>query len=452
MIGVTAGFTVVMGIIALMCRPGMAIGILIASMMIWPEFLRIPVGPAEMSAPRLIALMLVAKLVASGRTRTFKFTAIDKVIVLMWVWIVIASILSGSDSARTTRFIGMFFDTVLMFYVARLSFRSAEDLRGLAMPLLFVAAYMCFMGWWEASTSTSPYMGLDRYRGWVWIEKAPEYRLGFLRAKTTMSVHIIFGMSMMLMAGIAWALRSHPRIKTISTMAAFFAAAGAFSSMSSGPWIAMILLIICNAYIFNTKLIKPTLYMLFAMALFIEIASNRHFYNLIDYLALNSSTAWYRTRLIEVAASQWRDYWLFGLGNKSIAYWGALLDGRRHVDVVNHFIIVALNGGLAAMFMYMYVHVSAIRHAIKARKGSKDKGRRRALFCLASTLIALDVASLSAGLYGPALLMSNILLGLLTSMALSWQERPVMRPRQQPEQVQGMGKEVLASQVPKSHY
>ncbi len=280
---------------------------------------------------------------------------------------------------------------------------------------------------------------MDAYRTWVWIAKEPEFRLGMMRAKVSTSVHIYYGMAMMLIAGIAWAIRANPRVRKMSTFTALFAAVGGLASMSSGPWLAIVTLIFCNMYILRPSLIKPTLYVMLAFAIFLELASNRHFYNLIDYLALNSTTAWYRTRLLEVAVEQWRDYWIFGSSGIDINYWGGLLDGRRHIDLVNHFVIVAVNGGIPAFLMYVFSHVNAVRYGAKTRKTSKDPYRRKLIFFLISALIALDVSSMSVGLFEQPLILTNILLGMLVSAGVAWNEVPARtgRPAAAPQMPQG---------------
>ncbi|MEH6475005.1 MAG: hypothetical protein V7727_04920 [Sneathiella sp.] len=428
MIGITALITAGFGGLALLLRPGGAFGILIVSMLVWPEYLRIPVGPAEMSAPRLVALALLVRLIMLGRHRGIKLCSVDWLVFFLWLWTLFATIVSGSDSFKITSTIGSGFDTVLMYFVARLAIRSILDIRAMALPLFGLAIFMAAMGWMEAITFNSPYLGLDKYRGWIWIEKGLDTRYGMLRAKVSTSVHIYFGIAMMIITGIAWAIKSDPKIRKMSFFTALFAATAAFSAISSGPWLGVFILIFCNAFILKPSIIKPSLYMMMALAILLELVSNRHFYNLIDYIALNSGTAYYRTKLMEVAVSQWRDYWLVGVGDKSIQYWGSLVDSRLHVDLVNQFVIVAVNGGIPAFVMYLFVHINAIRYAIKARRKSIEKPYRNLLFCLVCTLIALDFSSLSVGLFGPPSLLANLLLGMMVSISMSWKSVETRQP------------------------
>jgi hypothetical protein len=86
---------------------------------------------------------------------------------------------------------------------------------------------------------------------------------------------------------------------------------------------------------------------------------------------------------------------------------------------------VATSGGIPAFLMYIFSHVNAVRYAAKARKKSKDPYRRKFIFFLISALIALDVSSMSVGLFGPPLLLTNILLGMLVSAGVAWREVPM---------------------------
>src|ERR1043166_1938838 len=60
----TIAVAVVASIAALVLRPGRATGVIVMSMLLWPEYLRVPMGLAQMSAPRIAAFFLAARMVA----------------------------------------------------------------------------------------------------------------------------------------------------------------------------------------------------------------------------------------------------------------------------------------------------------------------------------------------------------------------------------------------------
>jgi len=396
---------------------GAAVGVIVFAMIVWPEYLRILIGPVAFSIPRLAALFLMLRLTAKGKHRKIKKNDIDILVVAIWLWIILATVIEGSQISYTTQMIGRGLDTALMYFIARMSFQDESDLKEFYTWLAITAIVMCILGVVESTASYSPYMGLTQFREWHWIDKANSYRLGLLRAKASTSVHIYFGMFMMMVAGMLWSIRKYVDNKfryKIVLLSAFIAA---LTSMSSGPWLASAFIIIFAQLEKRTKYIKPILITMVIFAVFLEISSNRHFYNLIDYLALNSGTAWYRTRLLEIAVNNINEYWLFGVGSNMPHHWAQQLDGRLHIDIVNHFLMIGLYGGLPAMFMYIAIHVKTFKNAILARRKYADEKLRSLLFGMLATILALDISSMSVSLFGPPLLLSYILIGITVSLS-----------------------------------
>jgi hypothetical protein len=116
-----------------------------------------------------------------------------------------------------------------------------------------------------------------------------------------------------------------------------------------------------------------------------------------------------------VAFNQWQEYWLFGTGGVTPNHWGPMIDGRWYVDLVNHFVILALYGGFINFILYIASHILAVKAAVKTWRCSPDSRHRIMVFGFAATLIALDTTSMSVGIFGPPMLLSYILLGFLVS-------------------------------------
>ncbi len=394
---------------------GAALGVLVISMLLWPEFIRVPLGLVQMSAPRFVAFFLLFKLFSRAKRQGMRFGKVDTLVIALWLWTVFATLMADAETAQVTQMIGRGLDTTLMYFIARFSLANQKDIHGLILMLGIGAVIMCAAGVYEAVTWHSPYQRLTG--GAARIEGYSEIRMGMLRAQVSTQQSIYFGLAMMIVTGILWALRGFVEKVFAFRLALAASLIAALSSLSSGPWIGVAALVGANLYFNRISWIKPTLYLLLAMSVVLEIVSNRHFYHLIDYFALDPRTAWYRTRLVEIAFSQWQDYWLVGVGSQWPHHWAAMLDGRQHIDVVNNFIMIALYGGLPAMFMYIASHVVAFKWGIAAFKETASMPRQKLLFGLMATLLALDFSSLSVGLFGPPLLLGSILLGLLVSGA-----------------------------------
>lgn len=416
--GPTIIISVLCVIAALVATPARAMCVLIVGMVAWPDYLRIEMGLSQMSVARFTAIALLIRLMMSPRRAGLKLHLVDWLVIIWWVWDVIANMLAGAESSHVNWTIGRAMDTVFPYFCARLAFQSMSDLRECFWPMAMLAAFNCLAGVYESVTFGSPYERLFAYHEWIWMSKEGEFRLGFLRAKAGFAHAIYWGMANVLLAGLLLAIRPLAPARWAGWLAFSCAVVAALTSLSSGPMGAIVILVLCAAISAVPSLIRPAIWTTIGMCIFFEAVSNRHFFQLIDYLALNKSTGWYRAKLIEVAAARWHEYWAVGVGGRWPHHWGMLIDGRQHVDVVNNYIIVALSGGLVGMLLFAAVQVRSMIHGVRGYRATS--GSRRKVFAgLVSTLVAVMCASMSVGLYGPPNTMGFIHVGIMTSLGLA---------------------------------
>lgn len=428
--------------IAMMFGPmGRGIGLIIASALIWPEYLRVPVGPAQMSAPRIAAMALLIRAAATPHGPPFRWRGVDSCVFFGWAWILTAAFITKADQVQITFLIGSFFDTVLMYFAARFAVRTAADFKAMLPPLVAAGIWMGFFGAAEAMTTRSPYQILERYGSWeAWFIKPPDFRLGMLRAQGSTGHAIYFGMAMTALVGMIFALRKFAGTWLGWLPGLGMAILGAFSSLSSGPYIALMLTFILNSFHFMRSLVKPAAIAAAVVAIFAEFASNRHFWDLIDYLALNKGTGWYRSRLLEVAAANWHEWWLAGTGTRPLDHWGQQLDGRNHVDLVNNYVIIAVRGGFLGLGLYLVAKFLAIRDAIRMGSVGREPWSSCG-FALAACFLAISTAEMSVGLFGPVLLMSYMLMGVMVQDAPVRQgvPAPARTPKRRPQSTPARG-------------
>lgn len=414
MTGITLLVSIFFTVIALRSKPGVALSMVIISGLVWPGYLRIPMGLAQMSAPRIVALaLLVSYLLAPGKRR-FNLNRMDYIVISLFIWTVLANIIAGAKFSTISTQIGDSMDTVLMYFVARICIQTRKDLIDMVMPLSLVVLYLGLMGIYEAVTYDSPYHQLIRYHQWMWVEKEPELRLGLLRARVSTSHYIYFGMAMLVLVGFVASLRGiarkHVRHWKVTYAALFVGGLGIFSSLSSGPIAGAFIFVVLTAYYYQPSLIRPSLWGLVAMCLVVEVASNRHFYELVDYFALSGTTAYYRTRLLEVAIANFGEYALAGTGGVRPDHWGMQIDGRGHVDLVNNYVLIAVESGFLGVILFFAIQIGAIRRAISIYRHG-DKAAKIYGFTIGAVIIALMISSISVGLFNPALMISYMLYG-----------------------------------------
>lgn len=414
MTAVTFLVAIIFTVIALRSKPGVALSMVIASGLLWPVFLRVPMGLMQMSAPRIVALALLVQYLLSPGKRKFKLNRLDQIVIFLFVWTVLANIIAGAPFQIISTQIGSSMDTVLMYFVARICIQTRGDLIDMVMPLSLVVLYMGLMGIYEAVTYNSPYQQLMRYHQWMWVAKDPELRLGLLRAKVSTSHYIYYGMTMLLSVGFLASLRGiarkHVRQWKVTYAALFVGGLGIFSSLSSGPIAGAFIFMVLTAYYYQPSLIRPSLWGFIGLCVFLEVASNRHFYELVDYFAMSGTTAYYRTRLLEVAVANFGEYALVGTGGVRPDHWGMQIDGRGHVDLVNNYVLVAVESGLLGLILFFSIQIGAIRRAISIYRHG-DKAAKIYGFTIGAVIIAVMISSISVGLFNPALMISYMLYG-----------------------------------------
>ncbi len=407
--------------VVLCVRPGVGLGVLIAVTLLWPEYVRVPMGIAQMSAPRFVAIALVLR--HMGRwTRLHQHPA-DWLVLAGYLLSVVAVLAEGASSRLITSTVGRFLDTVLLYAAARLCLVTFDDLKAMRWPLVVTAFGVGAMAGIESVSKSflfgSYYFGagngeisIGEGRGGV-----GQMRWGMMRAQVTTAHPIYFGVAMTIVTGFTLAMRrALPPSLWWGTVAA--AAAGVFFSLSSGAWTAAMLLVLFLPFARWAWMLKPAMGGFVLLCIATEFLSSRHFYYLICYIGLSNDTAWYRVKLLEVAAHYLPDYWLFGYGDRSWEHWGLSIDGRFFIDCVNNYIFIAAMNGLVTMLCYLLAKVLVVWGIAKAWK-KLDRERKWVAFALAATVVAVALAECSVSVFGPALILNAVLLGA-TASASGW--------------------------------
>lgn len=189
-------------------------------------------------------------------------------------------------------------------------------------------------------------------------------------------------------------------------------ALGVFSSMSSGPILAAMLAVMFIAFYRYRRYWKIVVVFLIIMFSLVEIISNRHFYDVIGRFTFDSRTAWYRSKLIDVALFQggMSSHWLTGYGLIDPG-WSSKIDNRDHTDVVNHYLLVLCRYGIIGLIPFIVVIVSAFKMIIKSFQESILERDRWLIWCLAGALFGLLVSMFTVSLFGPPTSIFYILFG-----------------------------------------
>ena len=404
-------------------RPGRAMAVVVGAMLLYADYLRIPMGLAQMSASRLVALALLARMLFRPERGEFRWCWADGIVVAIYFWNLFANVMSDAGQERMVFLVGNGLDTALIYFCARLALGRLEHRRDMVVPVCWMLIWLGFWGFVESFTSYTIYEKFRQYHAWRWMDKGLQYRellgIRLLRAEGSASHSIYFGVSMFCLMALLISFASLRRYSRLTLVAIGFGLAGIVSSLSSGPQLSTTVFFGIGLLYFRPHWIKAGLIGVVVLGVLAEIASNRHFYHLVDYINIAGGGSFYRNRLLEVAVRFLPEYWLFGYGGPENHphHWGPEIDGRRHVDVVNHYVLLAIYSGVTAPILYLIAQALVLRQAVVTWRVAGLRVRRMA-FLQAAALIGVALGCLAVSLFAPAIGLIYLLMGTMAQQPL----------------------------------
>jgi hypothetical protein len=309
-----------------------------------------------------------------------------------------------------------------------------------------IGLYQCFTG-------DNPVGFMRQYSAWLpGFEYQPLARRGLYRANVTFYVSIMYGLFFAMFGPVcAGLLYTQTRHKTFYWIGLMLMGAGIFASMSSTPMLAGMLSVIFIIFYRWRRYYKPVIVMIIVMCLSVEIISNRHFYDVLGGFTLEPKTAWYRSKLIDVALFQggMSGHWLVGFGNDVEPGWCARIDERQHTDIVNQYILVLSRYGLLGLIPFLAFNVEAVRRMIVAYKAGETRRDKWLVWCLAAALFGLYGAFMTVSLFDQAPNIYFMLLGfvgVMPTLVLTETERAIGSARRSPHII-GLQETVLTHNI-----
>jgi hypothetical protein len=410
MVTITLLISVLASIMVFFASPVHGLVVYLAAFVYYPSYLSAPIGTIDFTVRRIVILAIFAKLfLQTDLLGRFKFTILDKLVITYFL----VEILSGATTTQSLEAFlenraGAIFDMVLPYFAVRIIIINKDRYISLLKGMLFSVAPLAIFGFYQCLTSRNL---IDFIPGQYYSE--PQMRLGFYRAALTFSHPIMFGLYFAMLgpvcAGLWYSIRKN---RWLYLIALSLMALGVFSSMSSGPILAALLTIVFIAFYRFRQYWKIVIAVVILMCGSIEIISNRHFYDVLGRFTLSSRTAWYRSKLIDVALFQggMSGHWLTGYGLVDPG-WSAKIDNRDHTDVVNHYLLVLCRYGIIGLIPFIAIIASAFKMIIKSFQASMLDSDKWLIWCLAGVLFGLLVSLFTVSLFGPPTSIFYILFG-----------------------------------------
>lgn len=419
MTNVTLAIAFAASALALCLRPTYGLIVYIAVLVWYPPYLTIPIGTIDFNANRIVILALYANILfRENMLRGFRLILLDKLVVVYFL----GEILALSFTTPVAEFLenraGACVDTLLPYFAVRMIIKTREHYVTVLKSILFIAAPLAIAGFYQCITGVNPVGFLRKYHAWKNAGELKWNRYGFWRAEVTFPMSIMYGLFFATFGpaclGIKRILKKHVGLFCIGLGLVVI---GIFSSMSTGPMLAAILAFSFILFYRWRQHWKTATIIIVIMCSLIEVGSNRHFYDVFTRFALNSTTAYYRGRLVEVALFEggMAGHWICGYGFADPG-WGPRITGYSYTDIVNHYVKVLANYGLVGFALFVPIIFEAVRRTVRAFKDCVLAADRWLVWCLASSLFGLLAAMNSVSLFGQPITCFYLLLGFCAIM------------------------------------
>ncbi|KAF0162131.1 MAG: hypothetical protein FD157_3992 [Rhodocyclaceae bacterium] len=247
-------------------------------------------------------------------------------------------------------------DVVLPYYVVSRSLKNLQSFRDALMSFVVGAMILAAISIFEIARHWLLYSKLDTAMGLTWEFGDYLDRDESLRASATSGQPIVLGYIMAVAFGFLLYLR-----RTISSTALWVAGlalivAGEITPISRGPWIgfaAVLLAYLALGHKSGARLGTLALVGLLASPLLFTTAIGEKIIDLLPFVGtIDTGNIGYRQRLLELSLQIIGYSPLFGMPDFLI-YLEELRQGQGIIDMVNSYLIIALNSGLVGLSLFL---------------------------------------------------------------------------------------------------
>ena len=405
-------------ILVLLLRPVYALAVYFGVLVWYPEYLRVSIGTIDISVGRIVVTVLLLRcLCDEGLRRKFIWSKFDKLITLsMALYVGIYCITHPFFQAFENRG-GFLIDTWFTYLAVRLILTDKRAIVSFIKTIAVILAPLAIYGLVESITHWQPFFQLTRFRTWraTVVEGiiAGERRWGLTRAIGPFSHFIMFGGCFALFLPLIWTLR-HQRgyWRKLAYPLCGLAIIGAFSSMSSGPWSVLIVVLFCLVMERFKRWAKPLLITIVLWCIFVSAVSNRSFYQILySHANLAGGNHWQRVRLIDAAIENFDEWWLAGYGGKDPGWHGTYFWGH-FTDVNNEFIKMGIEYGILGLLAFCGVLAMAFYRLVRAGSQTKDKQLKSLYWSLGVALVGLIVMMQGVSIFGQMNALFYVILGI----------------------------------------
>jgi len=369
------------------------------------------IGPFNLFSIRLLVLAGIIRIFLRRETIAGGFGRLDA---LMVVWALSATFTSlfRDDAEAALKFnFGMAFNACGVYFLLRAFCTSRQDVvRLCAMTSLLLVPVAVEM-YAEHVTSYNAFSALGG------LSESPQVRDGRIRAQGPLAHPILAGTVGAVALPLAIGLWSRHRRIALCGIAACLTMIA--TSASSGPVLSGCVGILALAtwrWRERVHLMRRTVVL---GVLLLSLVMQAPIYYLLARIDVaGGSTGWYRARLIESALEHIDEWWAVGTANTG--HWMATGLDRAHADITNHYIHMGVTGGVALLFLFVWILVAAFQSVGRTVREAPDGTSPDIGFltwALGSSLFAHAATFVSVSYFDQSFVMLYLTLAAIAAMA-----------------------------------
>ena len=425
---VTLTFALIVCLLVISLRPKYALAAYITALLWYPSFLAVSIGTIDIMVGRFVVATLLLRCLCNDKIRTnFVWSRLDTLVTLSMVVYVGAYFISQTMTLGATIESrgGFLMDTWCAYLVTRFIVTDRTKLISVIKCIGIVLVPLAILGVVESVTGWQPFAPLWIYSPWFRGGRFfSEGRFGFARAVGPFSHAILFGGGFAMFLPLIYYLRHEKKEwHTLAYILSGIALLGALSSMSSGPWVMVLVVVFCLIMERYKKFVKPLFMSLVFLCVFIGIASNRPFYHvMVSWANPMGGASWHRAKLIDLAIEHFDEWWVIGYGDQDPG-WGPQL-GMVRTDVTNEYILKGVRYGILGVIALCAVIAKAFRDLIFTYRKMKQPAMKSLCWAFGSLLFSVTIAWMSVSFFGQLTTLTYCSLGMIGSLSnpkFNWQ-------------------------------
>ena len=353
-----------------------------------------------LSYPRFVILLILLPAALSIASKNnFRFTSIwpDKFLLLYIVLIVVLRLRDTSFTDMLRAGFNAFTDIFLPYYVASRSLKNLQQIKVVTYAFVSVAIVLSLVAIFESGKNWLLYSVLGTVLGTGDPQGNYLGRAGSLRAISSLGHPIMMGYFVTIAVGFYLFLSASIQHKWIRRLGGLILVLGLYVPLSRGPWVGAFAMIVVFILL-GSKSVKKlgTLFLLGALLLPLAtiLPGGDKFINLIPFFGnTEKGNIVYREQLYENSMIVIkRNLFLGSTDYLQTPEMQAMIQGEGIIDIVNTYLNVTLDAGIAGLTLFISVFASVLLGIRSRLKRVLDKSSEFHLF--GRVLIAIIISVL----------------------------------------------------------